>query len=40
MVGTSRETVTRVLTRLRKQGVIEIESRRMILLDPQALLRE
>lgn len=40
MVGTSRETVTRVLTRLRKQGVIEIDSRRIILLDDQALLRK
>jgi CRP/FNR family transcriptional regulator len=40
MVGTSRETVTRVLARLRAQGIIEIEQRRMTLLDPQALLRE
>jgi len=40
MVGTSRETVTRVLARLREQGIIEIEQRRMTLLDPQALLKE
>ncbi len=38
MVGTSRETVTRVLTRLREQGVIEIDQRRITLLDPKALL--
>ncbi len=38
MVGTSRETVTRVLTRLREQGIIEIEQRRIVLLDPKALL--
>jgi CRP/FNR family cyclic AMP-dependent transcriptional regulator len=40
MVGTSRETVTRVLARLRKQGIIEIDQRRMTLLDSQALLRD
>lgn len=39
MVGTSRETVTRVLARLRKQGTIEIDHRRIKLLDPEALLR-
>ncbi len=39
MVGTSRETVTRVLARLREQGVIEVANRRMTLLDSQALLR-
>lgn len=38
MVGTSRETVTRVLTRLREQGIIEIDQRRITLLDPKALL--
>jgi CRP/FNR family transcriptional regulator, cyclic AMP receptor protein len=40
MVGTSRETVTRVLTRLREEGVIEVEQRRITLLNPQALLQE
>jgi CRP/FNR family transcriptional regulator, cyclic AMP receptor protein len=40
MVGTSRETVTRVLARLRDEGVIEVEQRRITLLDPQALLTE
>jgi CRP/FNR family transcriptional regulator len=39
MVSTSRETVTRVLARLRRQGTIEIDQRRIKLLDPQALLR-
>jgi CRP/FNR family transcriptional regulator len=39
MVGTSRETVTRVLARLRNQGILEISQRRMTLLDPEALLR-
>jgi CRP/FNR family transcriptional regulator, cyclic AMP receptor protein len=38
MVGTSRETVTRVLTRLREQGIIEIDQRRITLLNPKALL--
>ncbi len=40
MVGTSRETVTRVLTRLREQGVIEIDQRRITLLDAKALLAD
>jgi CRP/FNR family cyclic AMP-dependent transcriptional regulator len=40
MVGTSRETVTRVLAHLREKGIIEITGRRMTLLDPKALLRE
>lgn len=40
MVGTSRETVTRVLARLREQGIVEISQRRMILLNDQALLSE
>ncbi len=40
MVGTSRETVTRVLARLREQGILEIDQRRMTLLDSEALLRE
>ncbi len=39
MVGTSRETVTRVLAHLRKRGVIEIIQRRITLLDENALLR-
>ena len=38
MVGTSRETVTRVLTRLREQGIIEIDQRRITLLEDKALL--
>jgi CRP/FNR family cyclic AMP-dependent transcriptional regulator len=40
MVGTSRETVTRVLTLLQKQGILEINQRRMTLLDAQALLNK
>ncbi len=40
MVGTSRETVTRTLARLRKQGIIQLEQRRMILLNPHALLTQ
>jgi len=40
MVGTSRETVTRTLARLREQGVLEIEQRRITLLDADALLAE
>jgi CRP/FNR family cyclic AMP-dependent transcriptional regulator len=40
MVGTSRETVTRVLAQLRKKGIIEINQRRMTLLDTNALLSE
>jgi CRP/FNR family transcriptional regulator len=40
MVGTSRETVTRVLALLRKRGIIEINQRRITLLDPDALLAE
>jgi len=40
MVGTSRETVTRVIARLREEGIIEVAQRRMTLLDPQALLKE
>ena len=38
MVGTSRETVTRTLAHLRKQGILQIDQRRMILLKPEALL--
>jgi CRP/FNR family transcriptional regulator, cyclic AMP receptor protein len=40
MVGTSRETVTRVLTRLRDKGIIEVNQRRITLLDAQALLKD
>jgi CRP/FNR family cyclic AMP-dependent transcriptional regulator len=40
MVGTSRETVTRVIARLREEGIIEVAQRRMTLLDPKALLKE
>jgi CRP/FNR family transcriptional regulator, cyclic AMP receptor protein len=40
MVGTSRETVTRVLARLKDEGILEIDQRRMTLLDADALLRE
>ncbi|MBN2317791.1 MAG: Crp/Fnr family transcriptional regulator [Acidobacteria bacterium] len=40
MVGTSRETVTRVIARLREEGILEVDQRRMTLLDPQALLKE
>jgi len=38
MVGTSRETVTRVMSRLREQGIIEIDQRRITLLNPKALM--
>ena len=38
MVNTSRETVTRVIAHLREEGIIEVDQRRMTLLDPQALL--
>jgi CRP/FNR family transcriptional regulator len=40
MVGTSRETVTRVIAHLREEGIIEVDQRRMTLIDPEALLRE
>ena len=40
MVGTSRETVTRVLAQLRKKGIVEITQRRITLLDDEALIRE
>ena len=40
MVGTSRETVTRVLAHLKEEGIIEINQRRITLLKPQALLSE
>ena len=37
LVGTSRETVTRTLARLQKDGILLIDHRRMILLNPRAL---
>jgi len=37
MVGTSRETVTRTLARLQKKGIIQIEQRRIIVLDLRRL---
>jgi CRP/FNR family transcriptional regulator, cyclic AMP receptor protein len=40
MVGTSRETVTRALTRLREEHIIEVEDRRITLLDAKALLNQ
>ncbi len=40
MVGTSRETVTRVLARLKEDGIIEIDQRRMTLIDADALLKD
>ena len=40
MVGTSRETVTRVLAHLKKRKIIEVTQRRMTLLDPEALLAD
>lgn len=38
MVGTSRETVTRVLTRLKDQGIIEVDQRRITMIDAKALV--
>jgi len=38
MVGTSRETVTRAIARLRDDNIIEVTDRRMTLLDAKALL--
>lgn len=40
MVGTSRETVTRALARLREDNIIEITERRMTILNEKALLKE
>jgi len=37
MVGTSRETVTRTVARLQKQGIILIDARRIIVLDAKSL---
>lgn len=38
MVGTSRETVTRTLTRLQKKGILKMDQRRIILTDPSRLM--
>ncbi len=38
LVGTSRETVTRTLARLQKEGVLLLDNRRMVLLDPKRLM--
>jgi CRP/FNR family cyclic AMP-dependent transcriptional regulator len=40
MVGTSRETVTRVLARLREEGIIQVDQRRITLIDSKALQAE
>jgi CRP-like cAMP-binding protein len=37
MVGTSRETVTRTLARLQKQGILTVDARRIIVLDAKSL---
>jgi CRP/FNR family cyclic AMP-dependent transcriptional regulator len=37
MVGTSRETVTRTLAQLQKQGIILVDHRRIVVLNPRAL---
>ena len=38
MVGTSRETVSRTLAKLQRDGILQIDGRRIILRDPKALL--
>ena len=38
LVGTSRETVTRTLARLQKDGILHLENRRIILLKPKELM--
>ena len=38
MVGTSRETVTRTLARLQRSHAVQIDGRRIIVLNPRALL--
>ena len=38
MVGTSRETVSRSLAHLRRQGILDVEGRRIRVLNPKALL--
>jgi CRP-like cAMP-binding protein len=37
MIGSTRETVTLTLGDLRKKGVIEIDRRRIVVLDREAL---
>ncbi len=37
MVGTARETVTRTLAALKKDGIIQLEQRRIVILNPKAL---
>jgi CRP/FNR family cyclic AMP-dependent transcriptional regulator len=38
LVGTSRETVTRTLARLQKKGILQLDSRRIVLLKPKELM--
>ena len=38
MVGTSRETVSRTVARLQQEGVLTVDGRRFVLLNPRALL--
>jgi len=38
LVGTSRETVTRTLARLQKQGILQLDQRRIVLLRPKDLM--
>jgi CRP/FNR family transcriptional regulator len=38
LVGTSRETVTRTLARLKKKGILQLENRRIIVLKPRELM--
>jgi CRP/FNR family transcriptional regulator len=38
LVGTSRETVTRTLAQLKKQGILRLENRRIIVLRPRELM--
>jgi CRP/FNR family transcriptional regulator len=40
LVGTSRETVTRTLARLQKNGTLKLENRRIVLLRPKDLMSE
>ena len=37
MVGTARETVTRTLASLKRDGIIQLENRRIVILNPTAL---
>lgn len=38
LVGTSRETVTRTLAQLKKNGILQLENRRIIVLKPKELV--